>query len=140
MKMLSDECVEAEDGYYIRKADKVAELCSANIAECEKCSRTGDAERPTCSQCKNQLSFFSQTWDCRCETGKYYNPARECNSNYPNCPRVENVSEDCKDVERGYFILKGLKGTKKCSDSVTYCEVCSRTDPSVDPICSACKG
>ena len=140
MKMLSDECIEPEEGFYVRKADKVAEPCSANIAECDSCSRLGEAERPTCSECKNQLSFFSDTWDCRCETGKYFNPAWECKNNYPNCPRVENITEKCKEADHGYFIVKELKGTKKCSDLVEHCQACSRIDPSEDPVCSTCKG
>ena len=53
MKMLSDECEIPAQGYYIRKADKVAELCSANVVECNKCTRTGEAERPTCTECQN---------------------------------------------------------------------------------------
>ena len=61
-------------------------------------------------------------------------------NNYPNCPKVEDLSEDCLEAEEGYFILKGLKGTKKCSESVEHCLTCSRTDPSVEPICSLCQG
>lgn len=129
-----------EEGYYLKKSDKVPELCSANILECNKCTRTGESERPTCTECDNELSFFSDSWDCKCPPEKFFNTNRECKDNYPNCPWVENLTENCLDADHGYFILKGLKGTKKCSDSVQQCLSCSRTDPSDEPVCISCPG
>lgn len=78
-------CLEAEEGYYVRKVDKVAELCSTRIDHCTGCHREEVKDSPSCSKCDGDLQTHFSDTVCECQKREYFSEDLKCQKNPEKC-------------------------------------------------------
>ncbi|CDW89408.1 protein serine threonine [Stylonychia lemnae] len=112
--------------------------CSQHIVGCEDCQSItsyiyGHKYIGTTDLNPKQAGYLK----CReCGPTKYLDldlkECRYCKNNLPGCLNCDKYGQGCTQCQNGYFLYQAEKSQSfecgQCSDSVTYCDLCSSSD------------